>query len=173
MDLSYDVEDTNTPFGRAFYGGKAAYTVIPIWGVVVDNMFWQGVCTCYNNCPTVVSLLIVSIIMDFGDFEYSPGQLFRMTFLTFVPLQFSLCFIALFISISSKWLLLGTREFSFVFIFYTCIRILICLYFLLCLSISISERLLLGHYLVLFFNLYMNMYIYRSEEIRRGYPMYT
>jgi carbonic anhydrase/acetyltransferase-like protein (isoleucine patch superfamily) len=44
-DRTYATRDTTTPFGRAFYQGKAAFTVIPLWGVVAYNTLWQAFCT--------------------------------------------------------------------------------------------------------------------------------
>ncbi len=46
VDLSFNVADTTTPFGRAFYQGHAeGYTVIPLWVIVLYNTSWQAFCT--------------------------------------------------------------------------------------------------------------------------------
>ena len=45
QDKSYNVKDTITPFGRAFYEHQASYTVIPLWVIVIYNTLWQAFCT--------------------------------------------------------------------------------------------------------------------------------
>jgi hypothetical protein len=72
-DLSYNVKNTVTPFGRAFYQGKAAYKVMPIWVIAFYNTLWQAFCTCFRNSPTALALIIASIVMKFEQFEYSAG----------------------------------------------------------------------------------------------------
>lgn len=44
-DSTYNTKDTVTPFGRAFYQGKAPYRVVPLWGIVLYNTLWQAFCT--------------------------------------------------------------------------------------------------------------------------------
>lgn len=44
-DPTYSTKDTVTPFGRAFYQGKAQYSVVPLWGIVTYNTMWQAFCT--------------------------------------------------------------------------------------------------------------------------------
>lgn len=121
-DASYKIKDTVTPFGRAFYGAgsssddkiKAAsvgYSVIPLWAIVIYSTVWQAFCTCYRNCPTVLSLLICSVLMEFDPFDdHSPGEVFRFSLLSFIPLHLFLCALALCIDVGSKWLLMGQRK---------------------------------------------------------------
>ena len=45
VDPSYNVKDTISPFGRAFYKGQATYSIIPLWGIVLYNTSWQAFCT--------------------------------------------------------------------------------------------------------------------------------
>ena len=44
-DLSYNMKDTTSPFGRAFYQRKATYFVFPQWMLIIFNTFWQAFCT--------------------------------------------------------------------------------------------------------------------------------
>ena len=44
-DQSFAVKDTTSPFGKAFYQGKANYFVIPLWMIVIYNTIWQAFCT--------------------------------------------------------------------------------------------------------------------------------
>jgi hypothetical protein len=110
-DLTYEIKDTTTPFGRAFYEGKASYTVIPLWGVVFINMFWSAVCTCYHNAPTVLSLSAVNLVQKF-DHEniHHPWELFQLLFIAFMPVFFLMSVGALLFDIIVKWQILGRRK---------------------------------------------------------------
>lgn len=44
-DRTYAAKETISPFGNAFYNGKAAFNVIPLWMIVVYNTLWQAFCT--------------------------------------------------------------------------------------------------------------------------------
>jgi hypothetical protein len=46
-DKTYSTKDTVTPFGRAFYQGKANFSVVPLWGICMYNTLWQAFCTWY------------------------------------------------------------------------------------------------------------------------------
>lgn len=110
-DKSFNVKDTRSPFGRAFYDGDAQYGVIPLWAIVFYNTAWQAFCTMYRNCPTALSLIICSIILRFEHYQYhSELDLFVVTMLAFVPLHATLCLTALGLDVAAKWLLLGRRE---------------------------------------------------------------
>ena len=108
-DPSYDVKDTITPFGRAFYLGQAIFPVIPLHVVVMYNMIWQAFCTCYRNCPIALSLMLCRRIMSFDDIEYSSGELFQFTMLAFIPINILRTIISLGIDIIGKWSILGKR----------------------------------------------------------------
>lgn len=110
-DRTYEIKDTISPFGRAFYEGKAPYTVIPLWGVVCINLFWNAICTCYHNAPTVLSLTAVSIVQRF-DHEniHHPFELFQLLVIAFIPVFFLLAISALIFDITMKWLILGRRK---------------------------------------------------------------
>jgi hypothetical protein len=110
-DLTYAQKDTRTPFGRAFYDGKASYAVIPLWAIVMYSTTWQAFCTCYRNSPTALSLIMCRFVMKFEHWQYySPAELFNFTFLAFVPLHLAMCATALGVDIAAKWALLGRRR---------------------------------------------------------------
>ena len=110
-DASYNVKDTLTPFGRAFYKHEAAFEVIPLWAIVCYNTAWQAFCTAYRNSPTALSLMLCQAIMQFDHYSYySPAELFRLTMAAFVPLHLALCLLALGVAITAKWRLLGRRQ---------------------------------------------------------------
>lgn len=108
-DPSYNVKDTITPFGRAFYLGQATFPVIPLHVVVIYNMIWQAFCTCYRNCPIALSLMLCRRIMSFDDIEYSPRELFQFTMLAFIPINIIRAIISLGVDIIGKWSILGKR----------------------------------------------------------------
>jgi len=108
-DPSYDVKDTITPFGRAFYLGQATFPVIPLHVVVMYNVIWQAFCTCYRNCPIALSLMLCRRIMSFDDIEYSPRELFQFTMLAFIPINIIRTLLSLGIDILGKWTILGKR----------------------------------------------------------------
>ena len=110
-DKSYNLRDTRSSFGRAFYDGEASYTVLPLWAIVAYNIAWQAFCTCYRNCPTALSLIICSFVLRFEHYQYhSELDLFVVTLLAFIPLHLGLSVTALGLDIASKWLLLGRRQ---------------------------------------------------------------
>jgi hypothetical protein len=110
-DMTYAIKDTITPFGRAFYEGKAPYRVIPLWGVVCINLCWSAVCTCYHNAPTVLALSAVNFVHKFDrENIHRPIELFQLLFIAFVPVFFTMSLLALAFSIAVKWQLLGRRK---------------------------------------------------------------
>lgn len=55
--------------------------------------------------------MLCSYLMQFDFFDdHSPGELFRITFVSFSPMYLMLCLTALAIDICGKWLILGRRE---------------------------------------------------------------
>ena len=46
-DQTYNVKDTMSPFGRAFYEGQANYCVLPLSVIALYNTLWQAFCTWY------------------------------------------------------------------------------------------------------------------------------
>ena len=111
-DMSYNYKDTITPFGRAFYHREANYFVIPLWVIVIYNTVWQGVCTCFRNCPTPLSLFLCKFILtDFGHYDFRhAGDLFQITLAAVIPVNAALTLFALTVDILSKWLLMGHRK---------------------------------------------------------------
>jgi hypothetical protein len=111
VDASYNVKDTLSPFGRAFYKHEATFEVIPLWAIVCYNTLWQAFCTAFRNSPTALSLMLCQAIMQFDHYSYySPGELFRLTMAAFVPLHLVLCLLALTVAVTAKWRLLGRRQ---------------------------------------------------------------
>jgi hypothetical protein len=62
-DVSFNVKNTLTPFGRAFYEGEASFSVIPLWGVALYNTAWQGFCTMYVRHTWRLSFSYLSYIV--------------------------------------------------------------------------------------------------------------
>jgi hypothetical protein len=110
-DLSSEEKDTIRPFGRAFYEGKASYTVIPLWGVVLINMFWNAIATCYHNAPTVLAISLVKLveIVDRQEIHH-PLEFFQLLIVAFIPVFFLMSVGALLFDIIVKWQILGRRK---------------------------------------------------------------
>lgn len=91
--------------------------VSPSYSVIILLLFCLFIrlltvyCCSYRNCPTALSLIICSHLLQFDPFDsHSPSSLFRVTFIAFSPLYLALCSTALCIDIIGKWLLLGRRQ---------------------------------------------------------------
>jgi len=109
-DFSYATKDTTTPFGRAFYEGKATYKVVPLWAIVLYNTSWQAFCTCFRHGALPISLILCRRIMQFDDIEYSPLEVFKISMLAFAPVKLAFCLTSLAVDICGKWFLLGRRK---------------------------------------------------------------
>lgn len=110
-DPTYDRKDTNSPFGKAFYGKLAPYFVIPLWGVVAINFSVQAVCTCYHNAPTVLALMTICFVNKFEHEDIRhPVDLFRLLLIAYIPLFLAMSVTALLLDIAAKWVLLGRRK---------------------------------------------------------------
>ncbi|CAE7636081.1 unnamed protein product [Symbiodinium microadriaticum] len=110
-DKTYDRKDTNSPFGRAFYGNKAPYFVMPLWAIVIFNTTVHGLATCYHNAPTVLALIAISFVNKYEhDDIRHPLELFHTLLVAFVPIFLLMSVGALLFDIAMKWALLGRRK---------------------------------------------------------------
>lgn len=110
-DLTYEVKDTTTPFGRAFYEKKAPYTVIPLWGIIVINISWNAFCTCYQHTAAVLALSIVNYLRIYHPNNiFLPMHLFQLFFMIYVPIFVASLSLALLFEILMKWILMGRRK---------------------------------------------------------------
>lgn len=64
----------------------------------------------YRNSTTGISLYICNQLMMLDRVAYTPFEIFKFTFVVFVPLNLLLTVVALGIDIGSKFALLGTRK---------------------------------------------------------------
>ena len=64
-DQSFAVKDTTSPFGKAFYQGKASYFVLPLWSIALYNTFWQAFCTWYAT-PLFFLFLFLFLFLPFS-----------------------------------------------------------------------------------------------------------
>jgi len=109
-DESFRDKDTNSPFGRAFYGKDASYCVLPLWLVASYNTIWQGFCVCYHNCPLLLSLFLAQYFAEFNESSLqNPLTLFRMSMIAFIPVYIVLSLSALAFDVVAKWVLIGRR----------------------------------------------------------------
>jgi acetyltransferase-like isoleucine patch superfamily enzyme len=109
-DSTYNVKDTRTPFGRAFYQHQAPYLVIPLWAISMYNTTWQAFCTCYRNSYMALSLFLCNWLLQLDTYDdHPPLKLFMLTLIAVVPLHLTMSIMALSFDITSKWILLGRR----------------------------------------------------------------
>eukprot|EP01038_Epipyxis_sp_PR26KG_P009637 gene9637-12976_t len=110
-DFSYENKETITPFGLAFYQGKANFFVIPLWGIVLYSTFMRVICTTYHVAPTVITL-VCAIYLRLYEFEPSKDafQLLKLLFLIYIPVNIIMSMTALGIDIGAKWAIMGKRK---------------------------------------------------------------
>lgn len=122
--------DTTTSFGRAFYQGKAPYTVIPLWAVAICGALWRSFCTwygysarcdcavylsvtlcipasappySYRNCALPLSLVLASYLLDLDPGNHRTARhTFLATLVAFMYLNMVLSFAALVVDIVGK-----------------------------------------------------------------------
>ena len=115
-DQSFAVKDTLTPFGKAFYMGKAiGYSVITLPYVILYNVLWQIICSIYSNCAVVASVYLVFYLYDYRNSnlvasdEAPPELLYFQIFCVFSPLNLFVIFLSIFIDVGGKWWIIGRR----------------------------------------------------------------
>jgi hypothetical protein len=103
--------DTLTPFGKAFYEGRAAYWVITLPFIIAYNVLWQFFCTFLFNIATVASVFIVFYAWNAQDIaEVGTLSLYFYVLVVFIPINLILILMSTIIDIGGKWLLMGRRE---------------------------------------------------------------
>lgn len=102
-----------TPFGKAFYQGKAiGYDVITLPFVILYNILWQVICSIYSNCSVVASVSVVFFLYNYRDpasVEAPPALLYFQIFCIFSPLNVLIIMLSIVIDVGGKWLIIGRR----------------------------------------------------------------
>ena len=105
-DESYLLRDLISPFGKAFYQGKADYFVFPLWFVAFYNTFWQALCVCYRHTPLMLSMFLAYHKGSMLSFV----ELFQKSFSVYIPLNLAMAVFALLFDVATKWAIIGRRE---------------------------------------------------------------
>lgn len=108
--------ETSTPFGRAFYDGKAPYRVFGHFTIFLYSSFTTIFTAFYWNVATTSSVQIVARTIDtdssvFADGHwYRPLLIFALFTLSISILQTIQAILALALVIAAKWSLMGRRK---------------------------------------------------------------
>lgn len=111
-DRSIENKDFTTPFGRAFYKGKAKYFVVPLWMIIIYSTTWTCLCTVYSKMSVIAALYFARITVGFTSKAYFNTFMgaFIACYIACIPTIFGWNILALIIDISAKWLIIGRRK---------------------------------------------------------------
>ncbi|KAJ7917936.1 hypothetical protein B0H13DRAFT_2439611 [Mycena leptocephala] len=116
QDLNHD---TSTPFGRAFYQGKAPYIVYPYFLIVVFNIAIIASSTTYWSICAVLAAQVlrrVSLGAHIHGYQLyprswlTPGLVYGINSLSFVAFLNIQVILVIFWMIAVKWVLIGRRR---------------------------------------------------------------
>ncbi|KAJ7912998.1 hypothetical protein B0H13DRAFT_2471972 [Mycena leptocephala] len=116
QDLNHD---TSTPFGRAFYQGKAPYIVYPYFLIVVFNIAIIASSTTYWSICAVLAAQVlrrVSLGAHIHGYQLyprswlTPGLVYGINSLSFVAFLNIQAILVIFWMIAVKWVLIGRRR---------------------------------------------------------------
>lgn len=111
-----DANSSSSPFGRAFYEGKAPYRVFGLWIIFFYSSFTTIFVAFYWNVATTSSLQIVSRIVNSGFSLIAPGHWWRPLLIycfftaAITILYTAQAMVALGLVIGAKWTLMGRRQ---------------------------------------------------------------
>jgi acetyltransferase-like isoleucine patch superfamily enzyme len=107
------VPSSSTPFGRAFYEGKAPYYVIGQVPIFLYSTFITLFVQLYWNVGTISTIMLSRVMNDTDQLHphwYRPLKIYSMHVALLSGLYTSFSLLALTIVIAAKWLLLGRRK---------------------------------------------------------------
>lgn len=113
--VTKEVQSSSSPFGRAFYEGKAPYHVFGLPMIFFYSTFITIFVAFYWNVASTASVQVVSALLDEREIFlrkhwYRPLIIYAVFTLTISILQTAQALLAILIVIASKWALLGRRE---------------------------------------------------------------
>lgn len=109
-------DESSTPFGRAFYEGKAPYRVFGNFTIFLYSSFITIFTAVYWNVATTSSVQIVARIINtpydaFADGQwYRPLLIYALFTLSISVLQTLQAIVAIALVIAAKWSLMGRRQ---------------------------------------------------------------
>lgn len=107
---------SSSPFGRAFYEGKASYHVFGLWTIFFYSIFSTIFVAFYWNVSSVGSLQIVARIIDTehpvyrADTPWRPVLIYALFTIFIAVLHTAQALLAIGMVIAAKWILLGRRQ---------------------------------------------------------------
>ncbi|XP_006461692.1 hypothetical protein AGABI2DRAFT_70890 [Agaricus bisporus var. bisporus H97] len=112
-----EVTSTSTPFGRAFYEGKADYWVFPYWFILGSNLAMTAISAAYwSISPVAAALLLRHIHLQFNHTSlfkpswYRLGVLYILIAICFIVVLNLQATIAILWAVATKWLVIGERR---------------------------------------------------------------
>ncbi|KAF5361772.1 hypothetical protein D9756_002164 [Leucocoprinus leucothites] len=117
-EKEFDEKDiTSSPFGRAFYEGKANYWVFPYWLILASNVTIAAVSAAYwSISPVSAAVLLRHIHLQLGHHDifrptwYRLGVLYMLIIMCFIVVLNLQAVVAIFWAIATKWLVIGDRR---------------------------------------------------------------
>lgn len=107
---------SSSPFGRAFYEGKASYYVFGLSTIFLYSSFITIFTAFYWNVSPTSSIQVVSALLALGhhalakEHWYRPLVIYALFTLSIAILMAAQAILALALVIASKWILLGRRQ---------------------------------------------------------------
>lgn len=106
---------SSSPFGRAFYEGKAPYHVFGLWTIFLYSSFSTIFVAFYWNVSSVASLQIVARLIDsghpvYGHSPWRPVLIFSLFTAFIAIIHTAQAILAITMVIAAKWALLGRRQ---------------------------------------------------------------
>lgn len=106
---------SSSPFGRAFYEGKAPYRVFGLWTIFLYSSFTTIFVAFYWNVATTSSLQIVSRIINADHHVvaqhhwYRPLMIYALFTASIAALHTTQALLAILLLTAAKWILMGRR----------------------------------------------------------------
>ncbi|KAL3419311.1 peroxisomal-coenzyme a synthetase [Phlyctema vagabunda] len=104
---------SSSPFGRAFYEGRAPYHVLGPYTIFFYSTFTTVFVQCFWNAGTISTLMLAAVIKRTEEFErtwYRPLKVYGMSTAFLSGIFTLLAMISLMIVICAKWAILGRRK---------------------------------------------------------------
>mmetsp|Transcript_40920 Transcript_40920/g.98685 ORF Transcript_40920/g.98685 Transcript_40920/m.98685 type:complete len:1679 (-) Transcript_40920:120-5156(-) len=110
-------ETTLRPFGRAVYGGKANYLVLPGWSMALISIAYEAMTTCFHALPLLGATFLTAGIVygwpvedrDYDEYLHSL-IVSHIIFSIFTALHIARIVVGLVIEIAAKWFFMGRRK---------------------------------------------------------------
>ncbi|ESK93312.1 amp-dependent synthetase and ligase [Moniliophthora roreri MCA 2997] len=109
--------DTTTPFGRAFYQGKAPYFVFPYPMILIINIVFTAFCAIYWSAAAITTVQILRILhihaphLDlFTSHWYELGILFGLVASCYLVLMTIQVVLSVAWVVAAKWAVIGRRK---------------------------------------------------------------